>query len=78
MSIGFNAPSRRDLLAAIQAEPVAFTLFNKLNANNRFALAFRTQQARTPATRSKRVSAFVEMLKRGETPYPNGKGAKEG
>jgi len=62
-----------DLLAAIEAEPKAFELFQRLNAQNRFSLAFRTQNMKTPAGRAKKIAGFVEMLKRGETIYPNGK-----
>ena len=59
-----------ELLAAIEAEPKAFATFEKLNAQNRFALAFRLHNLRTEAGRNKRIAAFVEMLKRGETIYP--------
>jgi uncharacterized protein YdeI (YjbR/CyaY-like superfamily) len=62
-----------DLLKAIKAEPKAQALYDKLNAQNRFALAFRIHQLKTPAGREKRIAAFVDMLKRGETIYPNGK-----
>ena len=62
-----------DLLAAIEAEPKALALFRQLNAQNRFALAFRTHNMKTPAGRAKKIAGFVEMLKRGETIYPNGR-----
>ena len=62
-----------DLLAAIKAEPKALELFQTLNAQNRFALGFRTHQMKTEAGRQKKIASFVEMLKRGETIYPNGK-----
>lgn len=62
-----------DLLAAIRAEPKAFALFEKLSAQNRFALIFRTSSMKTDEGRRKKIAAFVEMLKRGETPHPNGK-----
>ena len=51
----------------------AMELFQRLNAQNRFSLAFRTQNMKTPAGRAKKIAGFVEMLKRGETIYPNGK-----
>lgn len=63
-----------ELLAAIAAEPAAKALFERLNASNRYALAFRLHNTKTPAGRAKKIAAFVEMLKRGETIYPNGKG----
>jgi uncharacterized protein YdeI (YjbR/CyaY-like superfamily) len=62
-----------DLLAAIDAEPKAKAMLAKLSAQNRFALAFRTQNMKTEAGRKKKIEAFVAMLKRGETIYPQGK-----
>jgi uncharacterized protein YdeI (YjbR/CyaY-like superfamily) len=61
------------LLAAIAAEPEAAAFYETLTAQNRFALTFRTMSLKTEAGRSKRIAAFVEMLKRGETIYPQGK-----
>ena len=48
-------------------------LFEKLNAQNRFSLAFRLLNLKTPEGRARKIASFVEMLKRGETIYPNGK-----
>lgn len=62
-----------DLLAAIEEEPKALDLFQTLNSQNRYALAFRTHHMKTEAGRKKKIETFVEMLKRGETIYPNGK-----
>lgn len=59
-----------DLLAAIEANPAAYEIFLQLNATNRYALAFRTHNLKTEAGRKKRIAAFVEMLARGEAPYP--------
>ncbi|QMV03810.1 hypothetical protein GHV40_20980 [Devosia sp. D6-9] len=59
-----------DLLAAIEANPAAYETFNKLNATNRYALAFRTHNMKTEAGRKKKIAGFVEMLARGEAPYP--------
>lgn len=67
----------KDLLAAIEAEPAAKSLFEQLNATNRYALAFRLHNMKTPAGRTRKIAAFVDMLKRGETIYPNGKGKAE-
>lgn len=71
---GRNMAPPDDLMAAIAAEPAAQEMFGKLNAQNRYALAFRVHNMKTPAGRAKRIAAFVEMLKRGETIHPNGKG----
>ena len=59
-----------DLLAAIESEPKAKAMLGKLNAQNRFAMAFRLHQLKTEAGRRKRIAAFVEMLKKGETIHP--------
>ena len=59
-----------DLQAAIDAEPKARRMFDKLNAQNRFALAFRTQNMKTESGRRRKIESFVAMLKRGETIYP--------
>lgn len=62
-----------DLMAAIDAEPRAREMLEKLSAQNRFALAFRTHNMKTEAGRKKKIESFVEMLKRGETIYPQRK-----
>ena len=62
-----------DLQAAIDAEPAAKAMLDKLNAQNRFALAFRTHNMKTEAGRKKKIETFVAMLKRGETIHPQGK-----
>lgn len=59
-----------DLQAAIDAEPAAKEMLGKLTEQNRFALAFRVHHMKTEAGRKKKIEAFVEMLKRGETIYP--------
>jgi uncharacterized protein YdeI (YjbR/CyaY-like superfamily) len=65
-----------DLLAAIAANPAAQQTFDGLNRQNRFALAFRVGNLKTPAGRAKKIAGFVDMLARGETLYPNGKPAR--
>jgi uncharacterized protein YdeI (YjbR/CyaY-like superfamily) len=62
-----------DLQAAIDAEPRARGMLGKLSAQNRFALAFRLHNMKTEAGRKKKIETFVEMLKRGETIYPQAK-----
>ena len=59
-----------DLKAAIDAEPKARRLFDKLSAQNRFALLFRLHNVKTEAGRRRKIETFVAMLKRGETIYP--------
>ena len=67
---GRNMAIPDDLQAAIDAEPKAKAMLARLNAQNRFALAFRTHNMKTEAGRKKKIAAFVDMLKRGETIYP--------
>lgn len=62
-----------DLLAAIAADPEAAAFYETLSAQNRFALTFRTLSLKTEAGRRKRIAAFVEMLRNGETIYPQGR-----
>jgi uncharacterized protein YdeI (YjbR/CyaY-like superfamily) len=45
-------------------------MFDVLTKTNRYALIFRTNSAKQAATRERRIAGFVEMLARGETPYP--------
>ena len=59
-----------DLRAMIDAEPKAKAMLEKLTAQNRFALAFRTNNMKTEAGRKKKIADLVAMLKRGETIYP--------
>jgi uncharacterized protein YdeI (YjbR/CyaY-like superfamily) len=59
--------------AAIDAEPKAKRMLSTLSAQNRFALAFRVHNMKTVAGRKKKIAAFVEMLKRGETIHPQRK-----
>lgn len=67
---GRNMKIPEDLQAAIDAEPQARAMLEKLTEQNRFALAFRVHNLKTEAGRKKRIESFVEMLKRGETIYP--------
>lgn len=59
-----------DLQAAIDADPKARAMLGKLSEQNRFALAFRVHNLKTPAGRKKKIESFVAMLRRGETIYP--------
>jgi uncharacterized protein YdeI (YjbR/CyaY-like superfamily) len=67
---GSNMKIPDDLQAAIDAEPKARAMLQKLSAQNRFALAFRIHNMKTPAGRARKIQTFVDMLKRGETIHP--------
>lgn len=62
-----------DLAAAIAAEPRAQAMFDVLTSVNRYALIYRTNSVKQEATRERKIKGFVEMLARGETPYPQKK-----
>ena len=70
---GKNMQIPADLIAAVAAEPKAKKMLATLSAQNRYALAFRMHNLKTEAGRKKRIEAFVAMLKRGETIYPQRK-----
>ena len=59
-----------DLQAAIDRSARARKTFASLSRQNRYALAFRTNNMKTPAGRARKIAALVEMLARGETPHP--------
>lgn len=59
-----------DLRDAIEANARARKTFKTLGKMNLFALAFRTNNMKTPAGRAKKIAALVEMLARGETIVP--------
>lgn len=63
----------RDLRAAIGASPRARRTFRTLGRTNLFALAFRTNNMKTPAGRARKIAALVAMLERGETIVPEKK-----
>jgi uncharacterized protein YdeI (YjbR/CyaY-like superfamily) len=59
-----------DLRAAIEADPRARKTFQTLGRQNLFALAFRTNNMKTPAGRARKIASLVAMLARGETIVP--------
>ncbi len=59
-----------DLAAALAANPAAAAFFATVNSANRFAILYRVQEAKRPATRAARIEKFVSMLARGETIHP--------
>jgi uncharacterized protein YdeI (YjbR/CyaY-like superfamily) len=70
----YDAPSTAavpdDLRAALDADPAAARFFEALDANNRYAILHRIQDAKRPETRAKRIANFVAMCSRGETVHP--------
>jgi uncharacterized protein YdeI (YjbR/CyaY-like superfamily) len=70
----YDSPSKiqptPELLAALEASPKAKALFEELDSQNRYAILYRVHDAKRAETRTRRIEKFVEMLSRGETPYP--------
>lgn len=62
-----------DLAAAIAAVPAAQAMFDVLTSVNRYALIYRTNSVKQASTRERKIAGFVEMLARGEAPYPQKK-----
>jgi uncharacterized protein YdeI (YjbR/CyaY-like superfamily) len=59
-----------DLMRAIEADKKAHAMFAKLDKTNVFALSFRVGNLKTAAAREKKIAAYVEMLRRGESIHP--------
>jgi len=59
-----------DLRIAIEADPRARKTFQTLGRRNLFALAFRTNNMKTPDGRARKIATLVAMLARGETIVP--------
>ncbi len=55
-----------DLIAALDAAPMAKAFFSTINAANRYAVLWRIQTAVKAETRARRIAQLVEMLGRGE------------
>lgn len=60
-----------DLSLALGADSAAQEAFDRLSRQNRYAVLYRIQQAKRDETRARRIAAFVDMLRRGETPHPS-------
>jgi uncharacterized protein YdeI (YjbR/CyaY-like superfamily) len=63
-----------DLIAALAERPTAAAMFEILTSQNRFSILLQTTTAKRPETRARRIAKFVDMLDRGETPYPQKRG----
>jgi uncharacterized protein YdeI (YjbR/CyaY-like superfamily) len=59
-----------DLLQALATKPNAAAFFETLDRANRYAILYRLQTAKKPATRASRIEKFVDMLEKHETLHP--------
>lgn len=48
-------------------------MFDVLSSANRYALTYRITAVKQASTRERKIAAFVAMLARHETPYPQAK-----
>ena len=55
-----------DLARELDRDPAARAFFESLDSRNRYAILYRIQDAKRPATRARRIETFVAMLARGE------------
>ena len=65
-----SATVPKDFQAALESSPQASAFFCTLNSRNRFAILFRIQNAKKPATRARRIEQFIRMLESQEKLYP--------
>jgi uncharacterized protein YdeI (YjbR/CyaY-like superfamily) len=59
-----------DLQAALASNKKAAAFFETLDAKNRYAILYRTHNAKKAETRAVRIAKFVAMLAKGETIHP--------
>jgi uncharacterized protein YdeI (YjbR/CyaY-like superfamily) len=59
-----------DLRRELDRHPTARAFFEGLDSRNRYAILYRLQDAKKPATRARRLEQFVAMLNEQRTIYP--------
>ena len=59
-----------DLRVALLADPRALEFFDGLDSANRYAILYRIEEAKRPATRAQRIARYVSMLAAGERLHP--------
>ncbi len=59
-----------DLAQALAANPAAAATFDQLDAANRYAIVYRLNTVKRPATRDRKLAEYVDMLARGESLHP--------
>jgi uncharacterized protein YdeI (YjbR/CyaY-like superfamily) len=55
-----------DLARELDRDPKAAAAFAELDAQNRYSIIWRINDAKRPETRARRVAKYVDMLRRGE------------
>ncbi len=59
-----------DLVLALATNPAAAATFDQLDAANRYAIVYRLNAVKRPATRDRKLAEYVDMLARGESLHP--------
>ena len=59
-----------DFQTELDKNPPAKEFFSNLDSINRYAVLYRIQTAKTPATRTARIAKFIEMLAQHQTIHP--------
>lgn len=59
-----------DLQSELDDDPKAAAFFATLKSQNRYAILYRIGEAKRPVTRARRIAKFMDMLRNGETHYP--------
>ncbi|MET8908857.1 YdeI/OmpD-associated family protein [Micromonospora sp. NPDC004551] len=59
-----------DLAGALAGNDRARAMFEVLTAQNRWSIIYRLASLKRAETRARRITEFVDMLARGETPHP--------
>jgi uncharacterized protein YdeI (YjbR/CyaY-like superfamily) len=55
-----------DFQRELDHNPQAATAFSQLDAQNRYAIIWRINDAKRPETRARRIAKYLGMLRRGE------------
>jgi uncharacterized protein YdeI (YjbR/CyaY-like superfamily) len=55
-----------DLQRELDADPAAAAVFADLDSRNRYAIIWRLNDAKRPETRARRLTKYLDMLRRGE------------
>lgn len=66
-----------DFLKALSRNPAARAVFQTLNRNNTYALAYRLHHIKTAEGRARFIATWVDKLARGETPHPQASSSKK-
>ena len=61
-----RAVIREDLQRALDRDAGAAAAFAELDAQNRYSIIWRINDARRPETRARRIAKYLDMLRRGE------------